>query len=99
MIQNRQCSLKQCFSSTALKRDMAYDGPGKTTVDILNQDHAETKLMVDGFSQYGFILNNGSRVIGPMAILPDAVLQWKIDDPFNIHPDAFVLFELLHPKP
>ena len=31
--------------------DAAYDGPGKTTVSILNEN--KEKLMVDGYSQQG----------------------------------------------
>lgn len=47
----------------------AYEGDGKTTVSILNQE-AEGGLMINAFSQMGFRLNNGMMVIGPMAIFP-----------------------------
>ena len=39
------------------------------------------------------------RVIGPMALFPDAVLQWNIKSTLSVDENAFVLFELLHPKP
>jgi NADH dehydrogenase [ubiquinone] 1 alpha subcomplex assembly factor 3 len=47
----------------------SYEGDGKTTVSILNQE-AEAGLMINAFSQMGFRLNNGMMVIGPMAIFP-----------------------------
>lgn len=85
------------LSTSIARLDAAYDGPGKTTVSILNEN--KEKLMVDGYSQQGFILNNNMRVIGPMALFPDAVLQWNIKSTLSVDENAFVLFELLHPKP
>ena len=66
-------SSRRGFSTSARKFDAAYDGPGKTTVSILNEN--QDKILVDGYSRYGFILNNSMRVMGPMAVFPDAVLQ------------------------
>ena len=85
------------FSTSRIKLDAAYDGPGKTTIDILNE--SDTRLLVDGFSQYGFLLNNGLRAMGPIAIFPDAVFQWKIKDTLSVNADSFKLFEIVHPKP
>jgi len=85
------------FSTSARKFDAAYDGPGKTTVSILNEN--QDKILVDGYSRFGFILNNNMRVMGPMAVFPDAVLQWNIKETLAVDENAFVLFELLHPKP
>lgn len=47
----------------------SYEGDGKTTVSILNQE-VEGGLMINAFSQMGFRLNNGMMVLGPMAIFP-----------------------------
>jgi len=85
------------FSTSISRLDAAYEGSGKTTVSIINEN--QDKLMVDGFSQQGFILNNNMRVIGPMAIFPDGVLQWNIKSTLTVDENAFILFELLHPKP
>ena len=85
------------FSSSIGRFDAAYDGPGKTTVTILNENRE--RMLVNGFSKYGFILNNEMRVMGPMAIFPDAVLQWNIASTLSVDENAFVLFEVLHPKP
>ena len=92
-----QCSSKRGLFCSAAQLDAAYDGPGKTTVNILNENKA--KLMIDGFSRVGFTLNNDMRAMGPIALFPDAVFQWNIKDTLSVTADAFVLFELLDPKP
>ena len=38
------------FTTSARKFDAAYDGPGKTTVSILNEN--QDKILVDGYSRY-----------------------------------------------
>jgi hypothetical protein len=43
------------FSSTVVRCDAAYEGTGKTTVTILNEEI--NRVMVDAFSTRGFILN------------------------------------------
>ena len=92
-----QCSSKRGLFCSAAQLDAAYDGPGKTTVNILNENKA--KLMIDGFSRVGFTLNNDMRAMGPIALFPDAVFQWNIKDTLSVTEDAFALFELLDPKP
>lgn len=47
----------------------AYEADGKTKVNILNKE-LDLGLMVNGFSQYGFRLNNDMVIMGPMAIFP-----------------------------
>lgn len=47
----------------------AYDGDGKTKVNILNRE-LDLGLMINSYSQYGFRLNNDFKVVGPMAIFP-----------------------------
>lgn len=77
--------------------DAAYDGPGKTTVNILND--SREKLMINGISQYGFLLNNDVRVIGPIIIFPDAIFQWKIKSALDVTADSLCIFDLINPKP
>uniref|UniRef100_A0A2A4JHZ4 Uncharacterized protein n=1 Tax=Heliothis virescens TaxID=7102 RepID=A0A2A4JHZ4_HELVI len=47
----------------------AYEGEGKTTVRVINQEY-DAGLMIDSYATYGFKLNNGLTVLGPMAIFP-----------------------------
>lgn len=85
------------FSCSTRRMDAAYEGPGKTTVTILNEE--KDSLLIDGFSKYGFLLNNGFRVLGPCAIFPDAVFNWNIQSTLEVTENSFALFEVLHPKP
>jgi len=48
----------------------------KTTVSFMN-DEMEG-LGINAFSQVGFVLNNGLRVVGPCAIFPRSILQWNV---------------------
>ncbi len=75
----------------------SYDGPGKTTVDILN---TSTKVvMVDSYSTNGFRLNNLMKVYGPIAVFPTSVLAWLVTGPMGITLDSLSLFRIVHPKP
>lgn len=74
----------------------SYDGSGKTTITILNEEkHA---LMIDSYNKYGFQLNNGVFLIGPIAIFPKTVINWNIDCSKNINEESLSLFTILEPK-
>lgn len=75
----------------------AYDGPGKTTVSVLNQE--VESLLIDSYSVKGFRLNNDMKCFGPIIIFPDAVLGWKVRGPQDITVESLTLFRLLDPKP
>uniref|UniRef100_T1H2J0 Uncharacterized protein n=1 Tax=Megaselia scalaris TaxID=36166 RepID=T1H2J0_MEGSC len=56
--QSRNTLLKSPLHNLTLRKfSSAYEGDGKTTVTVLNQD-IDSGLMVDTYSQYGFRLNN-----------------------------------------
>ncbi|XP_068248094.1 NADH dehydrogenase [ubiquinone] 1 alpha subcomplex assembly factor 3 [Palaemon carinicauda] len=69
----------------------------KTTARVLNQE-VGAGLMVDGYSQNGFRLNNGMSVIGPIALFPKSVLSWRVRNENDITEDSLSLFYLLEPK-
>ncbi|CAD7012442.1 NADH dehydrogenase [ubiquinone] 1 alpha subcomplex assembly factor 3 [Ceratitis capitata] len=75
----------------------AYEADGKTKVSIFNteQDHG---LMITGFSQYGFRLNNDMVIMGPMAIFPRSVLSWNVSSLEDINEDSLSFFCTLEPK-
>lgn len=75
----------------------AYEGEGKTTVKVINQDY-ELGVMIDSYSTYGFKLNNGLTILGPMAIFPRAVLSWQVESSEHITEESLSLFKLLQPK-
>ncbi|XP_026754291.2 NADH dehydrogenase [ubiquinone] 1 alpha subcomplex assembly factor 3 [Galleria mellonella] len=80
-----------------VRNKAAYEGEGKTTVRVLNQD-TELGLMIDSYATYGFRLNNGITVLGPMAIFPRTVLSWQVRGSHEITEDSLRLFKLLEPK-
>ncbi|CAH1183576.1 unnamed protein product [Phaedon cochleariae] len=75
----------------------AYEGEGKTSVHILNKD-SDLGIMIDGYSQVGFRLNNDMTVLGSMLIFPRSVLSWNVDDISEITEEALSLFSVLEPK-
>ncbi|XP_055917429.1 NADH dehydrogenase [ubiquinone] 1 alpha subcomplex assembly factor 3 [Eupeodes corollae] len=75
----------------------AYEADGKTKVNILNKE-LDLGLMVNGFSQYGFRLNNDMVIIGPMAIFPRSVLSWNVGSFEDINEDSLSIFYTLEPK-
>ncbi|VEN39345.1 unnamed protein product [Callosobruchus maculatus] len=60
---------RQISNSVRLNKPGAYEGPGKTTIHILNRED-ELGLMIDGYSEVGFRLNNDMTVLGSMIIFP-----------------------------
>ncbi|CAH2252728.1 NADH dehydrogenase [ubiquinone] 1 alpha subcomplex assembly factor 3 isoform X2 [Pararge aegeria] len=75
----------------------AYEGDGKTTVRVINQEQ-DLGLMIDAFATYGFRLNNGITVLGPIAIFPRTILSWQVKSSKEITEDSLRFFKLLEPK-
>ncbi|XP_053622182.1 NADH dehydrogenase [ubiquinone] 1 alpha subcomplex assembly factor 3 [Plodia interpunctella] len=75
----------------------AYDGEGKTTVRVLNME-PELGLMIDSYATYGFRLNNGVTVLGPIAIFPRTVLSWQVRSSHDITEESLKLFKMLEPS-
>lgn len=69
----------------------------KTTVTFLNREMGDI-ISVDGISQYGFHLNSGVVVLGPMAVFPRTVLGWNVQSAQHITPASLALFAILEPK-
>ncbi|XP_073943471.1 NADH dehydrogenase [ubiquinone] 1 alpha subcomplex assembly factor 3 [Choristoneura fumiferana] len=80
-----------------VRNKAAYEGEGKTTVRVLNQEQ-ELGLMIDAYATYGFRLNNGITVLGPMAIFPRTVLSWQVMTADLVTVESLRLFKLLEPK-
>ncbi|XP_043224164.1 NADH dehydrogenase [ubiquinone] 1 alpha subcomplex assembly factor 3-like isoform X3 [Amphibalanus amphitrite] len=69
----------------------------KTTVTFLNREMGDM-ISVDGISQYGFHLNSGVVVLGPMAVFPRTVLGWNVPSASHITPASLALFAILEPR-
>lgn len=78
------------------EQDPAYCS-GKTTVEILNHEQ-DGNIYIDSYSQIGFRLNSGLRVMGPCAIFPRSVLHWNVRGVEDVSEDSLSLFTMLEPK-
>ncbi|XP_034828133.1 NADH dehydrogenase [ubiquinone] 1 alpha subcomplex assembly factor 3 [Maniola hyperantus] len=75
----------------------AYEGEGKTTVRVINQEQ-DLGLMIDSYATYGFRLNNGITVLGPLAIFSRTILSWQVRTSKDITEASLRLFKMLEPK-
>ncbi|CAG0898416.1 unnamed protein product [Darwinula stevensoni] len=83
--------------STGLPLPSAYEGDGKTTVSILNQE-VSNLLLIDAYSTMGFVLNNGINVVGSVALFPRTVLSWQVASVDDINEESLSLFYMLEPR-
>merc|ERR1711915_261288 len=76
----------------------SYEGPGKTTVSILNEEYAGVVNLIDSFAVDGFRLNDNTKILGPCVVFPAHVLGWVVDGPEDITEESLSLFTVLDPK-
>ncbi|XP_041447443.1 NADH dehydrogenase [ubiquinone] 1 alpha subcomplex assembly factor 3-like [Xenopus laevis] len=69
-LQKRQPCRSHCLAPTD---DEFYQ---RTTVTRLERDSSGT-MFIKSYSSQGFIIN-GDRVLGPCAVIPQAILQWNV---------------------
>ena len=62
----------------AVQKQGSYEGPGKTTVAILNEDYAGVVNLIDSFAVDGFRLNDNTKILGPCVVFPTHVLGKNI---------------------
>ncbi|XP_043493709.1 NADH dehydrogenase [ubiquinone] 1 alpha subcomplex assembly factor 3 [Polistes fuscatus] len=74
-----------------------YEGPGKTTVTILNKNE-QSLLLINDYNETGFTLNNGIKTIGPISIFSKSLLFWNVASAKDINKDSLILFDVLEPK-
>nr|XP_050845160.1 NADH dehydrogenase [ubiquinone] 1 alpha subcomplex assembly factor 3 [Vespula vulgaris] len=89
-------NLRSLHVSQNVRRE-AYDGPGKTTVTILNKNETSL-LLINSYNQAGFTLNNGLKMVGPMVLFSKSLLFWNVASAKDINKDSLVLFSVLEPK-
>uniref|UniRef100_A0A1E1WW09 NADH dehydrogenase [ubiquinone] 1 alpha subcomplex assembly factor 3 n=1 Tax=Amblyomma aureolatum TaxID=187763 RepID=A0A1E1WW09_9ACAR len=98
MLATSRTFLTKAFKPQRLSvRCAAYEGDGKTTVSVLNKDRGDM-LLVNSYSTAGFRLNNGLFIVGPVALFPRSVLQWRVRSLLDITEESLSLFTLLEPK-
>ncbi|XP_078040703.1 NADH dehydrogenase [ubiquinone] 1 alpha subcomplex assembly factor 3 isoform X2 [Augochlora pura] len=78
-------------------KGLAYEGSGKTTATILNCETGP-RLLINRCLPVGFVLNNNSAFIGPLAIFPKTMLCWNIESGKDINEQTLSLFLTVEPK-
>ncbi|XP_017045320.1 NADH dehydrogenase [ubiquinone] 1 alpha subcomplex assembly factor 3 [Drosophila ficusphila] len=92
-----RCTICRPFHANSGSLSKAYDHDGKTKVTIFNTE-TDLGLMVTGYSQYGFRLNNDMVLIGPISVFPRSVLSWNVNSFEDINEESLSLFPTLEPK-
>ncbi|XP_068622116.1 NADH dehydrogenase [ubiquinone] 1 alpha subcomplex assembly factor 3 [Battus philenor] len=88
---------RRTLLTSSIRHKAAYEGDGRTTVRVINQEQ-DLGLMVDCYATYGFKLNNGITVLGPIAIFPRTVLSWQVRGSYEVTEEALKFFKILVPK-
>ncbi|XP_018431583.1 PREDICTED: NADH dehydrogenase [ubiquinone] 1 alpha subcomplex assembly factor 3 [Nanorana parkeri] len=68
----------------------------RTTVTHIERDSPDM-MFVESYSRQGFIIN-GNQTIGPCAIIPRAILEWRVRSYKDISYESLSLFRLLVPR-
>jgi len=84
--------------SDAFERQGAYEGHGKTTVNMLNKENVGFANMIDSFAVDGFRLNSDTKIFGPCIVFPNHVLSWRVRSHEDITEESLSLFKILDPK-
>ncbi|KAJ8404064.1 hypothetical protein AAFF_G00344140 [Aldrovandia affinis] len=68
----------------------------RTTVSVMQREEAGG-AMIYSYSPRGFNIN-GNHVLGPCALMPPTILQWKVGGYKDISVESLALFYLLEPR-
>lgn len=77
----------------------AYENDGKTYVSMLNNNNITDGIMVSGYSQLGFRLNNNFMALGPIICFSNSIMAWYIEDDGAISEDSLSMLFHLEPMP
>lgn len=83
-------------AGTRTGADLPLDPIPPKSVDVLNKE--TDVLAFNSFGPYGFLLNNGERVLGPVVAFRRTILSWHVRNIRDITPNSLLLFSLIHPK-
>ncbi|XP_025204470.1 NADH dehydrogenase [ubiquinone] 1 alpha subcomplex assembly factor 3 [Melanaphis sacchari] len=77
----------------------AYENDGKTYVSMLNNNNIREGIMISGYSQYGFRLNNGFTVLGPVVCFANSIMAWRVENDRDVNVDSLSMLFHLEPAP
>lgn len=75
----------------------AYDGDGKTTVQVLGEGEPHINL-ISAYSDQGFRLQNNLLIRGSILIFPTHIYSWAVRKAKDITPESLLIFDLIVPK-
>lgn len=81
----------------SLNNSSAYDGDGRTTVRVLNNEETHLNL-VNTYSDRGFRLANNLFIVGSILLFPTHVYSWNVKRGIDITPESLMIFDLIVPK-
>ncbi|XP_065179285.1 NADH dehydrogenase [ubiquinone] 1 alpha subcomplex assembly factor 3-like [Sycon ciliatum] len=71
------------------------EGSSRTVIETASYDG--THPLVHAYSPVGFTISS-RRVFGPVCLLPNCFMQWKVMRKEDITPESLVIYPLLYPK-
>ncbi|KAJ4919600.1 hypothetical protein JOQ06_027682 [Pogonophryne albipinna] len=90
-------ALSSPFLSRAHRLDPSDDEMyQRTSVSVMQKDPG-SGAMIYSYSSRGFNID-GNKVLGPCALLPPAILQWKVGTHKDITEESVSLFHMLEPR-
>ena len=92
----RPLSFSESRAWTRTGADLPLDPIPAKSVDVLNKE--TDVLAFNSYGAYGFVLNNGERVLGPIVAFRRTILSWHVRSVSDITPNSLLLFSLIHPK-
>ncbi|CDW53707.1 DUF498 domain containing protein [Trichuris trichiura] len=71
----------------------------RTSVTSLQDTAGNDYLCILSYNEFGFRLTNGVFVVGPMAVLGQVALSWKVATVDEITEESLTLLTMIEPKP
>lgn len=92
-------NLRSCIRASYRHYDAEPGGEEikSTRVTILSKED-DDNLYVEAYSEAGFRLSNGFRILGPCVLFPRSVLHWAINGVQELNEQSLALFPILEPK-
>lgn len=91
---------KKCYRwlfARQTSNSAAYEGDGRTTVRVLNDEIPHLNL-VNTYSAQGFRLANNLFIVGSILLFPTHVYSWNVKRGIDITPESLIVFDLIVPK-
>ena len=55
-------------------------------------------LQITASNEYGFVVNNNIKALGPIVIFPKTIFSWNVSGVEDINENSLKIFQLLDPR-